>query len=134
MAKVLNIEVITPERVKLKVETTSLIVPATEGYLGVWPNHAPLITELGPGVLKYRQGKKFSALAVSSGFMEVADNVATILVNTAENPEEIDVERAAAAKKRAEKRLHEYAPGLDVHRAELALHRAIARLKTAAYK
>ncbi|MDD2212272.1 MAG: F0F1 ATP synthase subunit epsilon [Clostridia bacterium] len=134
MANVLNFEVITPERIMLKGKTTSLIVPATEGFLGVWPNHAPLITGLQPGIVKYRQGETFFVLAISNGFMEVADNVITILVNTAERPEDIDVARAQAAKERAEKRLYKQPPGLDVHRAEFALHRALARLKAVHYK
>jgi F-type H+-transporting ATPase subunit epsilon len=133
MAKVMTLEVVTPERVSLKVEINSLVAPATEGPLGVLYNHAPLITGLEPGVLKYRQGEKVFILAVGSGFMEIADNLITVLVDTAEKPEEIDVERALAAKERAEKRLLEQNPSLDVHRAELALHRALARLKAADY-
>ena len=129
MAKVLNLEVVTPEKVLLKVETTSLIVPATEGYLGVLHNHAPLITGLEPGIIKYRQDEDFQVLSISKGFMEVADNIATILVDTAEKPEDIDVERAKAAKERAEKRLQERHPGVDVDRAELSLHKALARIE-----
>ena len=134
MAKVLNLEIVTPERVSLKTEINSLIVPATEGYLGVLFNHAPLITGLEPGVLQYRQGESLLVLAISNGFMEVAHNIVTVLVDTAEKPEEIDVERALAAKERAEKRLQECPPGLDVHRAELALHKALARLKVVEYR
>ena len=58
MAKVLKLEVVTPERVSLQVEINSLVVPATEGSLGVLYNHAPLITGLEPGVLQYRQGEQ----------------------------------------------------------------------------
>lgn len=134
MAKVLNLEVVTPEKIMLKEEATSLIVSATEGSLGVLPNHAPLITGLEPGLLKYRQGEDLYVLAISNGFMEVAHNVVTILVNTAEKPEDIDVERAEAAKERAQKLLYERFPGLDVHRAELALRKALARLEAAEYK
>lgn len=134
MSNVLSLEVVTPERVLFKGETTSLIVPATEGYLGVLFNHAPLITGLKSGIIKYRQGESFKVLAISNGFMEVAHNVATILVDTAEKPEDIDVERANAAKERAERRLHEHQPGIDVHRAELALHRALARIEAAEYR
>lgn len=133
MAKVLSLEVVTPEKVVLKEETTSIVVPATEGYLGVLPNHAPLITGLQPGVILYRQGEERHALCISNGFMEVANNVATILVDTAEKPEEIDVQRAQAAKERAEQRLHELYPGIDVHRAELALNKALARIRAAEY-
>jgi len=133
MANVLNLEVVTPAKVLLKEEIMSLIVPATEGYLGVLFNHAPLITGLKPGIIKYRQGEELNVLSISKGFMEVADNVVTILVDTAEKPEDVDVDRAKAAKERAAKRLHEHHPGIDVQRAEVALYKAIARIEAAEY-
>jgi len=134
MANVLNLEVVTPERVVLREETTSLIVPATEGFLGVQPNHAPLITGLKPGIIKFRQGEEVHALSISNGFMEVSHNVATILADTAEKPEDINVERARAAKERAEQRLHERHPGIDEQRAELALNKALARIEAVEFK
>lgn len=134
MAKVLNLEVVTPERIMLQEETQSIIVPAAEGLLGLLPNHAPIITGLNPGVIKYRQGADLHVLAIGGGFMEVSNNKVSVLADTAELPEEIDVERANAAKDRAQKRLKEPPPGMDVHRAELALNRAMARLRAAEYK
>jgi F-type H+-transporting ATPase subunit epsilon len=135
MAKVLNLEIVTPERVLLKEEAESVIVPATEGSLGLLYNHAPIITGIQPGILKYRRDNNLRILAVSGGFMEVSNNKVTILADSAEKPEEIDLERAIAAKDRAEKRLKEhYPPGLDEHRAELALQRALARIHAAEYK
>jgi len=134
MAKILNLEVVTPERVMLQEEANSIIVPAAEGSMGLLPNHAPIITGLTPGVLKYRQGADLHAVAIGGGFMEVSNNKVTILADTAELPGEIDVERAREAMERAQMRLKEPPPGLDVHRAELALHRAIARLRAAEYK
>ena len=131
MTKAMTLEVVTPEKISLKIEIDSMVAPATEGLLGVLYNHAPLITGLEPGVLRYRQGNELSFLAVGTGFLEIADNVLTVLVDTAEKSTDIDVERALAAKERAQKRLRELPPGLDVHRAELALYRALARLKVA---
>jgi len=129
MASSLYLEVVTPQRTVLSTEVNSVVVPATEGYLGVLSNHAPIITGLQAGLIKYRLEGKNYYLAVSSGFMEVSQNKVTILADTAEKPEEIDRERALAAKERAEKRLKERPPGLDVARAEFALRRATTRLK-----
>lgn len=134
MAENLTLEVVTPERILLKEESYSIIVPATEGLMGLWPNHAPIITGLNPGIIKYRQNDNMRVLAIGGGFMEVSDNKVSILADSAELPEEIDVTRAAAAKERVQKRLKELPPGMDVHRAELALSRALARLEAAEYK
>lgn len=131
MAEKIIMEVVSPERVVLREEVDSLVVPAHEGYLGVLPGHAPLITGLEPGVVQYKAEGQTKKLAISGGFMEVYNNKATILADTAELQEEIDLERAIRAKERAEKRLRERPPGLDVARAELALRRALARIKAA---
>lgn len=131
MEKVLQLEVVTPERVLLRGEIEALVVPAAEGYLGVLPGHLPLVCGLVPGVVRYRQAGRSARLAVSGGLMEVARNRVIILADTAERAEEIDVARAQRARDRALKRLRERPPGLDVARAELALRRALARLKAA---
>ena len=134
MVKILTLEVVTPERIMLQEEANSIIVPATEGSLGLLPNHAPIITGLQPGIIKYRQNADLRVIAIGGGFMEVSHNKVSILANSAEKPEEINVERATAAKERAEKRLEGKSIGLDVHRAELALHRANARLRVREHK
>ncbi|MCR4419544.1 MAG: F0F1 ATP synthase subunit epsilon [Clostridia bacterium] len=131
MDKQIQLEIITPERVVLREPVEALMVPGTEGYLGVLPGHTPLVTGLVPGVMRYRQAGETFRLAVSGGFMEVADNRAIVLADAAERPEEIDVARAQRAKERAMKRLKERPAGLDVARAEMALRRALARLKAA---
>lgn len=124
----LKLEVVTPERKVLSEEIVSLIVPAIEGYLGILPNHAPIISGLEPGVVKYKVGGNYKKMAISGGFLEVSANKASILANTAELADEIDVQRAQAAKERAEQRLQNK-KDIDVLRAELALKRALARLK-----
>lgn len=129
MANSLKLDVVTPDRTLLSEDITSLIVPAVEGYLGVLPNHAPMIVGLVPGSVKYSLEGKVKYLSISGGFMEIGANKVTLLADTAEKPEEIDRERALAAKERAEQRLKERPAGLDVQRAELALGRALARLK-----
>ncbi len=125
-------EVVTPAEKVLEEEVESVIVPGTEGYLGVLPRHTPLLTTLKPGVVRYRKvGDKAESLAVSGGFMEAGPDRVVILADTAELASEIDVERALRAKERAEMRLRERPPGMDVARAEAALARSLARLKAA---
>jgi len=126
--KTLMLEVVTPERKVLSEEISSIIVPAIEGYLGILPNHAPMISGLEPGVVKYKVAGEYKKMAISGGFLEVSDNKASILANTAEMAEEIDLKRAQASKERAEKRLHNK-NGVDLLRAEMSLKRAIARLR-----
>lgn len=125
-------EVVTPERKILEEEAESVIVPGTEGYLGVLPRHTPLLTTLKPGVVSYRKvGRETEQLAVSGGFMEAGPDKVIILADTAELASEIDIERARRSRSRAEERLRERPPGLDVARAEAALARSLARLKAA---
>ena len=127
----INFEVVTPEKVIFSGNIDSLIVPAALGYLGVLANHAPLVTALEIGVVTYRQDGKPKKMAISGGFLEVVNNKAVVLAHTAEEGEKIDVSRAQSAKERAEKRLSERSADLDVLRAELALKRAICRIKAA---
>ncbi|MFY9114842.1 MAG: F0F1 ATP synthase subunit epsilon [Dethiobacteria bacterium] len=128
----LRLEVVTPQKRVLMEEVESVIAPGSEGYLGVLIGHAPLLTTLKPGVLYYRKvGENRERMAVSGGFMEAGPDKVIILADTAELSGDIDVDRARRSKERAEKRLRERPPGLDVARAELALTRNIARLKAA---
>lgn len=129
--KIINMEVVTPEQHVCSLETEAVVVPAFEGYLGVLPNHAPLITQLGIGVVTYKVGGKEHKIAITGGFMEVSDNKMVILADTAEMAENIDIARANAARDRAEKRLQEKADDLDYARAQAALQRAMTRLKAA---
>ncbi|MBO8168505.1 MAG: F0F1 ATP synthase subunit epsilon [Thermoanaerobacteraceae bacterium] len=127
--KRITVEVVTPERSVIEKEIESLVIPASEGYLGVLPGHAPLVTGLQPGVVRMKTGGSEDRMAISGGFMEVMNDKVTIMADTAELAEEIDVERAKRAKERAEKRLRERPEGLDVARAEFALRRALARIE-----
>lgn len=129
--KGLELKIVTPERVLLQTEAEAVVVPAELGYLGVLPGHAPLLSALKPGVVRYRREGQVRRLAVSGGFMEVAANRVVVLADTAELAEEIDVARAQRAKERAVRRLRERGKGIDVLRAEMALQRALARLKAA---
>ena len=129
----IKLEVVTPQKKILTEEVESVMVPGTEGYLGVLARHTPLLTSLRPGVVYYRQaGKKMERMAVSGGFMEVGPARVIILADMAELSSEIDVERARRAKEKAEKYLRERPAGFDPARAEKELQKNMARLKAAA--
>ena len=125
--------VVTPERQLLRESVVEVTVPGREGQLGILPGHAPLMTELGIGELSYRTSTLSPpvALAVISGFAEVLADRVTVLAETAERAEEIDLARAEEAKARAEKRLAAGDPNIDWDRANIALQRALIRLQIA---
>jgi len=131
MAGMFTLHVVSPEGNVLKEEAEFVVLPGGNGEIGILPNHAPLISTLEIGVIRYTVEGKVHKVATSGGFVEVADNKVTILANTAEPSEKIDVKRALAAKERAERRLSHPTEGTDLRRAELALLRAVARLKAA---
>jgi F-type H+-transporting ATPase subunit epsilon len=129
------LEIVTPEQILFKDEVQFLVAPAVEGELGVMRNHAPLISSLKIGVLRYKDGRGVQKrMAISGGFIEVIDNVARVLAETAEHGEAIDVLRARSSKDRAEKRLNQRDDNINFTRAQMSLQRAIARLKAAEAK
>jgi len=125
--------VVTPERELVHETAVEVIIPGLEGALGVLPGHAPLITELGIGELSYRTPTAALpiCLAVIRGFAEVLPDRVTVLAETAERAEEIDVARAEAAKARAEKRLASNDTNIDWDRATVALQRSLIRIQVA---
>ena len=127
----LQLDIVTPERAVLSEGVEELILPGTEGYLGVRPGHAPLLTTLKVGSILIRKGKETRLLAVSWGFAEVLPDRVSILAQTAERAEEIDVERALRAKERAEKRLKSTDPDIDFKRSQVALEKALIRIQVA---
>ncbi|HUO24853.1 MAG TPA: F0F1 ATP synthase subunit epsilon [Candidatus Aquilonibacter sp.] len=131
MAETFQLEIVTPEKKVVETPAEDIQIPARNGYLGVMPEHAPLITELAVGEITFRAANAIHHLAVSWGFAEVLPDRVTILAETAERPSEIDVDRARKAKERAEQRLASGDPNVDVQRALDALHRAEARLQVA---
>lgn len=130
-SKTFKLEVITPERKLFSGDVEGVIAPATEGFLGILYNHAPMVASLKIGVLEYKVNGKYRKMTLCGGYLEVSNNVVSVLADTAELPEEIDVERAEKAKQRAEERIHKHPPGTDVARAELALKKALLRISTA---
>jgi len=132
VANPFQLSVITQARTLMTGEALSVTAPGTEGYLGIWANHAPLVTALQPGKLTVKDGKgEESIYALSGGFLEVSRNVVTILADAIEEPSAIDYKRAKAAAERARKRLAGPRADVDVSRAEAALKRAILRMSMA---
>ena len=126
-----QLEIVTPEKRVVDAAVAEVQIPGKNGYLGVLPGHAPLITELAVGEITYRDGAEEQHLAVAWGFAEVLPDKVTILAETAERPSEIDVERARKAKARAEERLTSGDTNVDVQRSLNALQKADTRLQVA---
>ncbi len=135
MADTFQIEIVTPERAVVRDSATEAQIPGKKGYLGILPGHAPLISELGVGEITYRKiSGAVEHLACAWGFAEVLPGKLTILAETAEKAEEIDVKRAEEQKERAEKRLNSQDPETDFERARIAYERAEVRLQVAGKK
>ncbi|MFI5056766.1 MAG: F0F1 ATP synthase subunit epsilon [Candidatus Acidiferrales bacterium] len=132
-AEAIELVIVTPQRQLLRQRVAEVQLPGANGYLGVLPGHAPLITELGIGELSYpgAAGKEPVHLAIIRGFAEVLPDRVTVLAETAELAHEIDVARAEAARARAEKRLASGDTNIDWDRASVALQRALIRIQVA---
>ena len=132
MADTLELEIVTPDRQVVRDTVYQLQIPGKAGYLEALLGHAPLITELAIGEISYRNASRTNFLAVAWGFAEVLPDKVTILAETAERAEEIDVKRAREAKARAEEALQRGAADLDYDATLYALRRADLRLEVAA--
>ena len=128
MAEKLKLEVAVPERQVLSDSVESVKAPAKDGYIGVLPGHAALITELGHGVLSFEAGGKKRYMALNGGLMEVLSNSVRVLADSVEWAEEIDSARAEKALQRANDVLQNHEIEIDVERAVRAVSRAEARL------
>lgn len=130
----LTVEIVTGEKVVYSETGVDMVVaPGAEGQLGILPRHAPLFSLLAGGALRIKRGAEEEILTVFGGFLEVANNRVLILSDTAERIEELDLERAEAARQRAETAIREARSGggLDLARAEAELRRARVRLAVA---
>ncbi len=125
------LEIATPERSLLKEQVTEAQIPGADGYLGILPDHAPLLSRLKPGVLTYRIEGKEQTLAVHGGFVEVRNNHVRCLVDKAERAEEIDLSRAQAAQQKALAALNKTGIDLDIGDALAAAMSAEARIEAA---
>jgi F-type H+-transporting ATPase subunit epsilon len=126
-----KLEVITPERRVFEDEVDMVVVPASEGYVGILPHHAPLFTSLGFGEMRVKKGALEYPFAVFGGFMDVRGDRVTILTDAAEHAEEIDERRARDAREQAQKALEAPASAAEEQRARVALQQALIRLRVA---
>lgn len=127
----LKFEIVTAERIVYSDEVDVVVVPGIEGQMALLPMHAPIMTTLQPGEILLRKGGEENSIFVSGGFLELMNDKVTVLAQSAERAEEIDLARAEAAKKRAEERIVSRGVDVDLARAEAALRRSMARLKVA---
>ena len=133
MPKNIRLTVVTPRRLVFDQEVEMAVIAGSEGEMGIMAEHAPTVTPLKVSVLRWRQDRTFHPIAITApGFLEIKPDQITVLADNAELPAEIDTDRAKNAKERAENRLAGAGENdIDFNRAELALRRAIARIRTA---
>jgi F-type H+-transporting ATPase subunit epsilon len=135
----LTLEIVTPDRSLMREEVDEVVVPGTDGELGVLPGHTPLVSSLKIGELWYRQGQERHYVAIAFGFVEVLPDRVTVLADVGERAQEIDVQRAERAKQRAEELLAQAqaptpqmtAVDFDIERARIALLKSLIRLQVA---
>jgi F-type H+-transporting ATPase subunit epsilon len=128
----LTLEIVTPDRSVVAESVDEVEIPGAEGYFGVLPGHTPMLAMLKAGELWYRKGNEKHYLSIAFGFVEVLPDRVTILAETAERADEIDVARAEAAKRRAEERIAKPSQDVDVERARIALMKSLVRLQVSA--
>jgi F-type H+-transporting ATPase subunit epsilon len=126
----IELQIVTPDRLILRDQVDEVEIPGSEGYFGVLPGHTPLLASLAVGEMWYRKGQEKTYLSIAFGFAEVLPDRVTILARLAERADEIDVERAEAARKRAEERLaQQQHSAVDYELARIALLKSMARLQ-----
>ena len=126
-----QLDIVSAERHVSSNQVDLLVAPGVEGEMAILPSHAPLLTVLKPGEIRVVKDGEDSFIAVSGGFMEVMPEKVTILADTAERLDEIDIERAQAALKAAQERIASAPVDMDLHRALASLRRSQARIKVA---
>jgi F-type H+-transporting ATPase subunit epsilon len=131
LPEAIELVIVTPTRQLLRARAVEVSLPGANGYLGILPGHAPLMTELGIGELTYRGPTEAQPISVTRGFAEILPDRVTVLAETAELAAEIDLSRAEAAKARAEKRLASGDTNIDWDRVTVALQRALIRIQVA---
>lgn len=125
-----HLKIITPDRIFFEDEVTMVEFNTTEGEIGVYKDHVPMTVIVSPGILTITNDEGVKNAALHSGFVEILQDSVTILAEIVEWPEEIDLERAEAARERAEARIQSRTPETDIARAETALQRAVVRIET----
>ncbi len=130
----ITLEIVTPDRALVTEQVDEVELPGSEGYFGVLPGHTPLLASLSVGELWYRSGQEKHYLSIAFGFAEVLPDRVTVLAQIAERAQDIDVERAERAKRRAEERLQTKSTpqsDMDFERARIAMMKSLIRLQVA---
>lgn len=128
----LQLEIVTPERLAYADEVDAVVLPGSEGELGVLPHHAPLVTMLGIGELRIRKGATEESFAIVGGFLQVRPDKVVVMAETADMASEIDLEKAQEARREAERTLESgYVEGADLSAARAALQQALLRIRVA---
>src|SRR5215217_4582342 len=125
----IDLQIVTPDRLIVQEQVDEVEIPGSAGYFGVLPGHTPLLASLAVGELWYRKGQEKFFLSIAFGFAEVLPDRVTILARLAQRAEDIDVERADAAKQRAQERLAQPTSDVDYERARVALMKSMVRLQ-----
>lgn len=124
-----ELQIISPDRIFYNGEASMIELTTTEGEMGIYKGHIPMTCILAPGVITIHEANGTKKAAIHQGFIQILPEAITIMAEVAEWGDEIDLERAKRAKERAEERLKGDRTKIDVKRAELALHRAVARIE-----
>ena len=128
----IQLEIVTPERLLFDEPVDSVVVPGSEGELGILPHHAPLLTTLGVGELRIRRGNTEESIAIVGGFLQVRPDKVVVMAETADMASEIDLEKAQEARREAERALESgYREGADLAAARAALQQALRRIRVA---
>jgi F-type H+-transporting ATPase subunit epsilon len=128
----LQLEIVTPEKLAYQDEVDSVVLPGSQGELGVLPHHAPLISTLGAGELRLRKGSQEESFAIVGGFLQVLPDKVVVMAETADIASEIDLEKAQAARRQAEQMLESgYVEGADLAAARASLQAALIRIRVA---
>jgi F-type H+-transporting ATPase subunit epsilon len=128
----LLLEIVTPERLAYSDEVDAVVLPGSEGELGVLPHHTPLVSMLGIGELRIRKGGAEESFAIVGGFLQVRPDKVVVMAETADMASEIDLERAQEARREAERALESgYHEGADLSAARAALQQALLRIRVA---
>lgn len=131
MASGFNLEIVTPERNFFSGIVEMVVLRTPEGEMGILEGHVPMVVAVDIGPIRIKQNGQWREAVLTEGFMEVKPDKTVIMTDTAEWPEEIDINRAKAAKQRAEERLQRQISQVEYMRSKAALARAIARLRAA---
>jgi F-type H+-transporting ATPase subunit epsilon len=126
------LEIVTPERLAYSDEVDSVVLPGSEGEMGVLPHHAPLVSTLGVGELRIRKGGAEESFAIAGGFVQVLPDRVVVMAETADMASEIDLEKAQEARREAERALESgYHEAADLAAARAALQQALLRIRVA---